>query len=621
MSSGASKPTNVFNARFERILPLVRRPGRYVGGEWNQVVKGAAEVSVALAYPDVYEVGMSNLGLQILYEIVNDHPKYRAERVFAPWTDMETQARSNEVPLLTLESRRPVSEFDIFGFSLQYELTFTNVLNMLDLAGIPLRAELRGEGSPVIIAGGPCVFNPEPMADFIDAFVVGEGEEVILELLGVIAAVKTGQGGPGVRGRLIEALSKIEGVYVPGAVKWEGRYPLRAPDGSALTVKRRLVSEFDRVPVPKSPVVPAVEAIHDRCVVEIMRGCTRGCRFCQAGIVYRPARERSAATVAAAAARQIENTGYDEISFSSLSATDHSEILEILKQTRSAVGDFRPVLSLPSMRTDKFSVEIAEQIAKAKKTGLTFAPEAGTARLRQVINKGLDEEAVLGTAVKAFTAGWRRIKLYFMIGLPTETDEDVLAIAKMAEDVLARAREALGIKAARQLKVVVSVSSFIPKAQSAFQWAQALSLAEVQRRQNLLKERLTSRQIDFKWHESKASVVESALARGDRRLGRVIEAAFLLGARFDSWSDQFNFDLWQSAFKTAGVNLDLAATSGFEVEADLPWDHIDCGVDKEWLALEYRRALEAVPTDDCRTGPCSLCGVCGPGVRMEIVES
>ncbi|MDP1809190.1 MAG: TIGR03960 family B12-binding radical SAM protein [Actinomycetota bacterium] len=599
------------------LLPKVRRPGRYIGGELNQVVKKEAGVRIALAFPDVYEVGMSNLGLQILYEVINDLPDFGCERVFAPWPDMEAQMRQTRTPLTALESARPISEFDLIGFSLQYELTFTNVLNMIELAGLPLLAAERA-GLPIVIAGGPCAFNPEPMALFFDAVFIGEAEEAIVEIMESVREFKEEHGRNADRNKLLAALSRIDGVYVPGLYSWTGGYPLVSQDGAPATVKRRVITDFDKAPIPKRPLVPFLETVHDRCVIEIMRGCTRGCRFCQAGVIYRPARERAAATIGAAAKTQIKNTGYEEISLASLSATDHSEITAALQEVRE-IG-FSPAwrVSLPSMRTDKFSVEIAEKIAGARKTGLTFAPEAGTDRLRRVINKGLTEEDALNAAKKAFSSGWTRIKLYFMIGLPTETDEDVSAIALLINKILEAARLDLGAKAAKRLKIAVSVSSFVPKAHSPFQWATMITPKEIAGRQALLRGDLRSRQVELKWHEAASSQVEAALARGGREMAPVIAKAYELGARFDGWSDHFSFETWRRAGVEAGIDIDQAAKRKIEPDDALPWDHIDCGVTKAWLAKEYERSLDEIETVDCRSGSCSQCGVCKDGIKMEI---
>lgn len=601
----------------QSLLSKVRRPGRYIGGELNQVVKKDACSRLALAFPDVYEVGMSNLGLQILYEIINNRDDFACERVFAPWTDMEAQMRENGIRLFSLESGAPVDEFDVVGFSLQYELTFTNVLNMIELADLPVRAANRA-GLPLVIAGGPCCFNPEPMAPFLDAFFIGEAEDAIIEIMDSVVEFKKEYGAGGDRKILLKALSLIGGVYVPSLYDWSGSYPLTPLDGAPPVVKRRITTRFDRVPIPKKPLLPFVETIHDRCVLEIMRGCTRGCRFCQAGVIYRPARERAAATIGAAAEVQIANTGHEEISLASLSATDHSEIVAALKAVREIGTSPAWRVSLPSMRTDKFSVEIASEIAGPRKAGLTFAPEAGTDRLRRVINKGVTEEDALNAAKKAFSSGWTRIKLYFMIGLPTETDEDVTAIGALVEKILGAAREELGAKPAKRLKIVVSVSSFVPKAHSPFQWAKMISAEEIARRQSLLRNVLKSRQIEIKWHEAASSQIEAVFARGGRELAPMIAKAQELGARFDGWSDHFSLETWRRAGKETGLDIVEAAGRMIGPNDALPWDHIDCGVTRAWLAREYERALSETETVDCRSGPCSACGVCKGEVKLEI---
>lgn len=602
-----------FEEELLRILPNVRKPARYSGGEWNQVVKSSSLIKTVLAFPDVYEVGMSNIGLQILYEIINRNPDYTCERAFAPWPDMEAELRKNHLSLFSLENKRPLKDFDVIGFSLQYELNFSNVLNMIDLSGLALISEERAEDDPLIIAGGPTVFNPEPMADFIDAFIVGEGEEVIVEVLAAVAAAKDLKIG---RRALLRELSRIEGVYIPCLYDRRAGYPLRDAEGEPVRIKKRLIKDFDRLAPPRSPVMPYLETIHDRCVIEVMRGCTRGCRFCQAGIVYRPTRERPVEAIAAAAARQIDDTGYDELSLSSLSTSDHSEIVKLLEATTSISASPGWRVSLPSLRTDMFSVDLASSLSGMKKTGLTFAPEAGTARLRRVINKGLTEEDIIGTALKAFEGGWQRIKLYFMIGLPTETDEDVVAIAALVEKILAEVEDCLGRKSAKRIKITVSVSSFIPKSHSPFQWARALTPAQIRDRQRLLRDHLSSRRTELKWHDAGSSHIEAALARGGREMGPVIARAFELGARFDGWSDSFDYDLWLDAFRQAGVDIATVANDARDVDAALPWDHIDSGVTKRWLTAEYRAALDGVETSDCRQGTCSQCGVCRGDIRL-----
>ncbi len=599
------------------ILMDVQKPGRYIGGEWNSVIKADADIYIALAYPDTYEVGMSNLALQILYETINRHSKFAAERVFAPWPDMESKLREFDIPLFTLESKRPVKECDIFGITLQHELTYTNILNMLDLAGIPLLSSQRDSSYPLVVGGGPGVLNPEPIADFFDIFVIGDAEELVLELLETQRAWKYADGND--KNELLKALAKLDSVYVPSFYPTDKQGYSSAPlnDGS-YPVKKRTLTQFNSVPIPTRPVVPFIEVIHDRCMVEIMRGCTRGCRFCQAGIIYRPFRERAPNEIMAAIKDNLDSTGHNEVSLSSLSSTDYSRISSLVKDLTVELRDERVALSLPSMRTDCFSVDIASELRKIKKTGLTFAPEAGSERMRQVINKGVDEDDLMKTALTAFKQGWSRLKLYFMIGLPTETMTDVGAIAELSHKVLSMARENLSKSEYQRLSITVSVSTFVPKPHTPFQWETMISLKEIRARQNLLKEKLRHRRIKFKWHQAEVSLVEGALARGDRRLADVILSAWRLGAKFDSWDEYFSWEKWQLAFKENGLVLEEYAARKFSVTDKLPWDHIDCLIDKDWLISELEKSHDEDETMNCRNSECSQCGVCKfKGIGLE----
>ncbi len=608
------------SSKYERqlyeILPDVRRPSRYIGAEWNQSSKDTGDVSIALAYPDVYEIGMSNLGLQLLYDIINSHERFHCERVFAPWIDMEAEMQKKGLPLLSLETKVPIKDsFDLFGFSLQYELTFTNVLRMLRLAGIPLRSEERDESCPLVIGGGPCAFNPEPMAPFFDLFLIGEAEDAILEILDTVDKEKQKQNRKPLREEVLKSLSRIEGVYIPakGEINGSSRFTEKGEQG--LSIKRRVMTGIDNLSIPKNPVVPYMETIHDRCVIEVMRGCTRGCRFCQAGIVYRPTRERKVDTVVKAVSEQIKATGYEDVSLSSLSTTDHSQIVEMLEAIANLSKSPGRSISLPSMRTDQFSVDIAATIAKMKRTGLTFAPEAGTERLRRVINKGLTEAQILEATTKAFKMGWSRLKLYFMIGLPTETDEDVIGIAQLLNKILSAARDELKGKNVGRIKLTVSVASFVPKPHTPFQWIKTLLPEEIERRQKLIRDNVKSKQIFLRWHDASVSVLEAALARGGRETANAIENACKLGAGFDSWTERFEFEIWKEAFSLAGMDVGEKAIN---VGEPLPWGHIDTGIDIDWLKREYELATSAEETEDCRDNLCSECGVCRGKIGLEI---
>lgn len=598
---------------FDQILPLVKKPARYAGGEWNAIHKewSDVELRVAFAFPDVYEVGMSYLGLQIFYEIVNRRADALMERVFAPWPDMEEKMREYELPLFSLESRRPVRDFDVAAFTLQYEMSFTNVLGMLNLAGIPMRSAERDEKYPLVIAGGPCAFNPEPVAEFIDLFAIGEGEELLNELLDVF--LKGKQGGLTRRELLLEA-SGIPGVYVPELYRVEYRtdgtaaqvVPVREDVPACVT--KRIVKDYDQAPFPVRPLVPSTEIVHDRIMLEVLRGCTRGCRFCQAGMLNRPVREKKPSTVLKQAAALVESTGYDEISLTSLSTSDYTPVREVVKSLLDRHAQRGVGVSLPSLRADNFSVELAKEVQRVRRSSLTFAPEAGTQRLRDVINKGVTEEDLLETTGAAFREGWRAVKLYFMIGLPTETDEDLDGIARLAKEVLDLGRKARVPR--NKLRVTVSVSSFVPKAHTAFQWEPQEVLSELKRKQDYLAGRLKERGIVFNYHDAGLSFMEAVFARGDRRLGAVLVQAIELGCRFDGWSEYFNFERWLQAFRLAGIDPAGYANRRYGYEDHLPWDHIDSGVSRRYLVDEHRRALAGMTTADCRTGSCPGCGLC-----------
>ncbi len=590
----------------DRWLPTVGKPARYTGHEWNAVHKpwDEATARMVLAYPEVYEVGMSNIGLQILYDIVNRRSDALCERAFAPWPDMEARMREQGIPLYALESRRALSEFDVIGFSLPYELNTTNVLNMLDLGGLPVRAAERDERHPLVIAGGSGAAHPEPMADFIDAFAVGDGEEVILELLAAVATARE-RGEP--REALLRALAWIEGVYVP--CLYEVRYDRhgrlaaiepRVPEAH-LPVVKRVVDPLP--PPPTQLIVPYIQPVHDRGTIEIMRGCTQGCRFCQAGMTYRPLRERPKEEVLAAVDAIARATGDGEISLVSLSSADHAQIREIIEDILARHR--RPPLSvtLPSLRTDTFSVELAGLFQGVRRSGLTFAPEAGSQRLRDAINKKVSEADLLAACEAAYGHHWQRVKLYFMIGLPTETDEDVEAIVDLVHAV-----RDIGFKHhGKKAKVSVTVSTLVPKPHTPFQWEPLIDDDTLERRQTILKRGLRGWGIRFSYHAPRVSLLEAVIARGDRRLGAVIERAWRAGARFDAWDEQLQWEAWMDAFAAEGIDPAHEARRVRTTDETLPWDHISCGVSKGYLASECARVSEGQTTRDCREG-CTSCG-------------
>jgi len=573
----------------DSILYQVTKPARYTGGEWNAVIKDWDKTALkfALGYPDLYEIGMSNMALPILYEILNSQPDVLAERFFSPWVDMEAAIRAAGIPLLSLESKRPLKDFDVIGFSLDYELTYTNVLNILDLAHIPVLASDRDDSHPVIIAGGSCCLNPEPMTDFVDFFVIGEGEEVLLELVDCFRGWKKARAS---KKELLAEVARIPGVYVPGFYQVEyqpdGQLKSITPQAAQAkkVIKRRIV---DRLPPPVTrPVVPYIEVVHDRGAVEIQRGCTRGCRFCQAGVIYRPLRQRPQPEVIEAVGELVSNCGYNEISLVSLSSSDYSGIEELVARLAHEYKNL--TLSLPSLRIDSFSVKLMESLPSRRKTGLTFAPEAGTERLRRIINKGISEEQILDTAAAAFSRGWRSLKLYFMLGLPTETMEDIEAITELVARIRAAGRMTRG----GLPQVRISLSTFIPKPHTPFQWVAQESQEQLKAKHEVLKAGLRRRGSHLSWDEPNISLLEAALSRGDRRLGRVIYLAWKAGATFDAWDEHFNYQKWLDAFNQSGLEPGFYAHRQRSFDELLPWSHIDVGVSPAFLKREYQRSLK-----------------------------
>ncbi len=601
--------------KIEKHLLKVKNPSRYIGGELNSVVKDKSKVDVrfAFCFPDSYDVGMSHIGMKILYSLKNKRENWSCERVFAPWPDFEEIMRENDIPLYALESLDPIKDFDFIGFTVQYELCYTNILNMIDLAGLPVLASERDEDAPVIVAGGPCVCNPEPLCDFIDLFIIGEGEEVNIELLELYEQLK--KSGEYTKSVFLKKAAQLDGIYVPSLydVQYNDDGTIRCVEPvcseAAPKVRKRIIEDLDKVFYPESFIVPYSEIVHDRAVVEVLRGCIRGCRFCQAGFIYRPFREKRTDTIVNEAKCLCMSTGYDEVSLSSLSTSDFSEIEQMLtKMTEYTEGE-KINLALPSMRIDKFSKELMEQLAKVRKSGLTFAPEAGTARMRDVINKNLTEEEIMNACRTAFEGGYAGVKLYFMMGLPTETDEDIIGIADLAKRIADIYFNMQNRPKGQKLSISISCATFVPKPFTPFQFEPQISVEEINRRQKLLLEEVKGkRYINVSYHNYKISVLEAALAKGDRRLGAVIRRAWELGCKFDGWDEMYLFDSWMQAFAETGIDVDFYAHRAMSFDETAPWDHLDYMIDKQFLVRENNKAKNAVPTRNCREG-CSGCGI------------
>ena len=602
---------NIKKILFEELLDKVEKPGRYTGKEFNETIKkeDASTIKIALAFPDLYEIGMSYLGFKILYEIINKRDDAFAERVFSPAVDMEKLMRERQVLAFSLETYRPLKSFDIVGFTIQHELCYSNILNLIDLGQIPLRSEERKEDDPLIIAGGPGAFNAEPLSAFIDLFVIGEGEEIIDE---IIEVYKEWKGKKQSRIKLLEELANLEGIYVPSFYEVtyfeDGRVKSVAPKKGIYhsVVKKRIISNFDQAPYPLFPIVPNIDVIHDRITLEIFRGCTQGCRFCQAGMIYRPIREKSIDTLVELAEKILPHTGYEEISLSSLSSSDYSEIERLITRLVDRFEEKGVGVSLPSLRIDSFSVALAQQVQRVRKTGLTLAPEVGTQRLRDVINKNVEEEDLYSSIKAALEGGWKKIKLYFMVGLPTETEEDVEGIVRLVSKVDHMGRETTG----RKININISISAFVPKPNTPFQWEAQEEREALSKKMRYLKNRLNWRNISFSYPDINRIYLEAVFARGDRRLGEVLERAHYLGCKFDSWREHFNFETWQQAFSESGLCMEFYANRVRQEEEILPWDHISCGVKKEYLLKEKERALRGETTPDCRFENCAGCGVC-----------
>ncbi|UMZ72878.1 TIGR03960 family B12-binding radical SAM protein [Natranaerofaba carboxydovora] len=608
--------------KLDKILPCVEKPGRYIGKEWNSIEKEWSndKLLIALSFPETYEIGMSHLGLNLLYNILNKRSWIVAERVYAPWVDMEKMLKEYEIPLFTLESKTSLKEFDIVAFTLQYELTYTNVLNTLHLSGIPVKKKERTDHDPLIIAGGPNAFMPEPLADFIDVFVIGEGEEVIIELMERIYNIYKNMDSKSIQKNLdkqeiLEELKDLKGVYIPEFYRslydengcYQGLEPLHSNVPSRII--KNVIKDLDKTQIPEKPLVPNIEIVHDRAAVELFRGCGKGCRFCQAGMVYRPVRERSMSKIKEIADKFLKETGYEEISLTSLSTADYSEIESLVNELNDCYSDESVSISLPSLRIDSFSIDLLKKVQKVKKTGLTFAPEAGSERLRNVINKKVTEKNLLDASRAAFESGWHTLKLYFMLGLPTETYDDLDAMVNLVQKVQELYKQIN--KNTKRLKLNVSTSIYVPKPHTPFQWKGQITMDEMNNRQNYLREKLKSKSINFSWSDPETSYIEAFLAKGDRKCGETIYRAFMNGAKFDGWGEMFDFKIWEKAFEESEVDPYYYVNRDINLEEKLPWDHINSGVSKDYLKKEYQKALNEKTTIDCPDNEkCDICGVC-----------
>ncbi|MDI9476801.1 MAG: TIGR03960 family B12-binding radical SAM protein [Natronincolaceae bacterium] len=599
--------------QIDSLLYRVEKPARYLGNELNSVHKTVDEnmVRFAFCFPDIYEIGMSHLGMQILYHLLNRQKNVFCERVFAPATDMEEQMRSSNIPLFALESRQPIRNFDFIGFTLQYELSYTNILNMLDLAGVPIYSADREEEDPIIVVGGPCAYNCEPIADFVDIAVLGEAEEVILEVIDLYSKMrKEGYN----KFEFLKKATLIDGIYVPsfydvvyndnGTVKTVTPKYEHVPG----TIRKRIVESLDKVFYPEEIIVPYLNIVHDRIMLEIFRGCIRGCRFCQAGFIYRPVREKSFDRLRELAEKLVSGTGYDEISLASLSTSDYSELEKTVRHLMEEYGDKKIGISLPSLRLDSFSLQIIKEIQKVRKTGLTFAPEAGSQRLRDVINKGITEEDLINAAKDVFQSGWNNIKLYFMIGLPTETDEDILGIRDLVFKVVDEYYRVPKEQRGKRLNVTASASTFVPKPFTPFQWEPQSTLEEIYAKQKLLASNIKRKNITLDYHDPKTSLLEAVFAKGDRKLSKVLELALKEGCKFDGWIEHFDFDKWMAVFKKVNIDPAFYANRRQGYDEILPWDHIDVGVSKEFLIRENENSKQAKTTPNCRVN-CAGCGI------------